>query len=145
MFNDRESHRDGFSANRYVSYEENGESLGFLRYRAKGDWDEGFARGKVTTPQLLALTPNAYKALWSHLLNLDLVETITAYHRPATEPLGMLLADPRRLRARFSDGLWLRILDVPAALAPALPPGGEPGARGGRSIGICRRTIPAGG
>ena len=116
MFNDRESHRDGMSSNRYVSYEENGESLGFLRYRAKGEWDEGFARGKVTTPQLMALTPNAYKALWSHLLNLDLVESIAAYHRPATEPLGMMLADPRRLRARLSDGLWLRILDVPTAL-----------------------------
>jgi predicted acetyltransferase len=115
-FKDRESHRDGFSTNRYVSYEEKGEPLGFLRYRAKGDWVESFASGKVTTPQLLALTPNAYKALWSHLLNLDLVETITAYHRPATEPLGMLLADPRRLRARLKDGLWLRIVDVPTAL-----------------------------
>jgi predicted acetyltransferase len=115
-FNDRESDRDGFSANRYVSYEENGEPLGFLVYRAKGDWQEGFARGKVEVSRLLALTADAYKALWSHLLNLDLVETITAHHRPATEPLGLLLADPRRLRANFKDGLWLRVLDVPTAL-----------------------------
>jgi predicted acetyltransferase len=48
----------------------------------------------------------------------DLVQTIRAQRRPVDEPLRWLLADPRRLRAtRVVDELWVRLLDIPAALA----------------------------
>ena len=36
--------------------------------------------------------------------------------RPVDDPLRYLLADRRRVRARLSDGLWLRLADLPAAL-----------------------------
>ena len=35
---------------------------------------------------------------------------------PARHPLLLMLAEPRRLALRASDGLWLRIVDVPGAL-----------------------------
>jgi predicted acetyltransferase len=36
--------------------------------------------------------------------------------RPADDPVRHLLIDPRRTRARVSDGLWVRLIDVPEAL-----------------------------
>ena len=42
---------------------------------------------------------------------------MTARLRPADDPLLHLLADPRRARPQVSDGLWVRIIDVPAAMA----------------------------
>jgi predicted acetyltransferase len=54
--------------------------------------------------------------LWRALLGLDLVETIVALSHPA-DPLPYLLTDSRLVRTTASeDGLWLRIMDVAAAL-----------------------------
>ena len=38
-----------------------------------------------------------------------------AFNRPVDDPLLHLLADPRRLRARVMDSLYLRLVDVPGA------------------------------
>jgi predicted acetyltransferase len=60
----------------------------------------------------------AYVALWRTVLALDLVETIFVRSLTAFEPLQHLLADPRQLRTpKMYDGMWARVLDVPAALA----------------------------
>jgi predicted acetyltransferase len=63
-------------------------------------------------------TDEAYIALWRTLLALDLVETVSSWSMAIAEPLQFLLADPRQLRT-FSqyDGMWARVLDVPAALS----------------------------
>jgi predicted acetyltransferase len=54
--------------------------------------------------------------LWRALLGLDLIETITVASHPA-DPLPYLLTDSRLVRtASAEDALWLRIMDVPAAL-----------------------------
>jgi predicted acetyltransferase len=66
--------------------------------------------------EFTAATPDAHIALWRALLGLDLVETIVTTSHPA-DPLPYLLTDPRIVRTTGSeDGLWLRIMDVPAAL-----------------------------
>jgi predicted acetyltransferase len=44
------------------------------------------------------------------------VATVDAWGRPADEPLFQLLREPRRLRFGLMDGLWVRPLDIPAAL-----------------------------
>src|SRR5262245_56411741 len=41
---------------------------------------------------------------------------VEAWNRPSDEPLFHLLREPRRLRARMSDNLWVRLVDVPGAL-----------------------------
>ena len=94
MFNDRESHRDGSAPTGTSPTRRTASRWAFSDTGRRAIGTRGFARGKVTTPQLLALTPNAYKALWSHLLNLDLVETITAYHRPPPSRSACCLPTP---------------------------------------------------
>lgn len=60
----------------------------------------------------------ATAALWRFALDIDLSETLTGWLRPLDEPLELLLADPRACTTvSVEDETWLRIVDVPDALA----------------------------
>ena len=59
----------------------------------------------------------ARAALWRYCLDVDLVASVQFGNAPVDDPVRWMLADPRRLRVTVaSDWLWVRILDVPAAL-----------------------------
>jgi predicted acetyltransferase len=91
---------------------------GYAAYRQRGRWTDGVADGVVRVDELFAATPEATAGLWRYLLDLDLTTTIELHDRPVDEPLRWLLVDPRRLRTTLlADFLWLRLLDLPAALA----------------------------
>ena len=94
-----------------------GAAEGYVRYRAKSDWDQMRPKGTVTVDELTTATPRAYRRLWQYCCDIDLVATVEAGDRSVDEPLPWLLADARMVRqtARF-DFLWTRILDVCAAL-----------------------------
>lgn len=84
---------------------------GYLLYRVHS----GPSRS-VRVEEFSAVTPEAHVALWRALLGLDLVETISISSHPA-DPLPYLLDDSRLVRTTGAqDGLWLRIMDVLAAL-----------------------------
>ncbi|WP_280269565.1 GNAT family N-acetyltransferase [Nocardia wallacei] len=74
------------------------------------------AGAKADVVEFRALTTEAHAALWRTLLGLDLVQTVEATLSPE-DPLPYLLTDPRLVRTigRY-DGLWARVMDVPAAL-----------------------------
>ena len=114
---DLESWRDGLTANRFAVYEEEGTALGYLRYRAKDTWEENLPRNEVLVAELIALEPAAEAVLWRFVFSTDLVDVIRTQNRPTHELLDILLTDPRRLARQRVDGLWARLVDVPAALA----------------------------
>jgi predicted acetyltransferase len=116
-FYDPEHWREGSSAHRYVVYERGGEAAGYVLYRQKEVWEQGHARNELRVGDLQALDGEAFRALWDYCLNIDLVATIKAWNRPLRDPLALLLADPRRLQQTRSDQIWLRFVDVAAALA----------------------------
>ncbi|MGW4057077.1 GNAT family N-acetyltransferase [Amycolatopsis sp. NPDC004747] len=63
-------------------------------------------------------SPAAGAALWRYLLSVDLVSEVYARHRPVDEPLALMLTDHRHAAtAAVEDDLWLRPVDVAAALA----------------------------
>jgi predicted acetyltransferase len=118
IFRDPADWRDGYTANNYISYDGPRGVEGYLRYRTKAAWDDaGFASGSVRAEELMALTPAAYAALWEYALSIDLVTTIEADFRRPDEPLMHMLEDPRRLIRKTGDGLWVRVVDVEAALS----------------------------
>ncbi|MDF1595887.1 MAG: GNAT family N-acetyltransferase [Acidimicrobiia bacterium] len=117
MFADLESWRGGFTANRFAIYEEEGTALGYLRYRAKETWEHNLPKNEILASELIALTPMAEAALWQFVFSMDLVEKIRTQNRPIQELLSVLLSDSRRLSSRRVDGLWARLMDVPAALS----------------------------
>ena len=96
-----------------------GEVEGFTHYRIRTDTGQRLqADWVVAVEGLGALTFEAYVALWRYVTDIDLSAKITVSMRPPDEPFRHLLAEPRRLAAvRSLDFLWLRIVDVAAALA----------------------------
>jgi predicted acetyltransferase len=65
---------------------------------------------------LFASTPEPWSSLWSLILNQDLVTTIETEARPTWDPVFDLLAGTRRAKATRVDALWVRVMDIPAAL-----------------------------
>ncbi len=94
-----------------------GEPDGYASYRQRPLWTDGLPDGRLRVDELLAENPEAAVGLWSFCLDLDLTVTVELRDRPLDEPLHWLLVDPRRLRTtQVADFLWLRLLDLPAAM-----------------------------
>jgi predicted acetyltransferase len=111
--------RDGFTGHVDVVYEsEPGRVDGWVSYRVQQRWPEGLPANVVRVRMLVGLTPQADAALWRYILSLDLAGTIQLHARPVDDPGRWRLADPRRLRVtEAGDHLWVRLLDLPGALA----------------------------
>ncbi|MQY24741.1 GNAT family N-acetyltransferase [Nocardia aurantia] len=70
----------------------------------------------VEVVEMRAVTADANAGLWRALLALELFDRVEAVVEPG-DPLPYLLADPRQVRTvGRRDSLWLRVMDVPAAL-----------------------------
>jgi predicted acetyltransferase len=100
-----------------VRYDDaDGRTQGFALYRFI-DQDKDFASHVVEVQYLLAITDDAYAALWRYLLEIDLVREVVAPLRSIDEPVAWQIADQRAARkSDEGDHLWVRILDVTAAL-----------------------------
>lgn len=107
----------GFSGQFLVQFEEDGDPTGYLKYRRKMDYERWAPAGALLVTELMAVTNAAYAGLWRYVFGVDLVTTIEAPLRPLDEPLWWMLHDPRRLVREPHDSLWVRLMDVPAALS----------------------------
>jgi len=92
---------------------------GYALYAGDNRWEDEDSLHDCTLMirEFMATDPAAGVAMWGDLLSRDLVTEVRARRRPADDPLLFQLADSRRVRARVADGLWIRLMDVPAALA----------------------------
>jgi predicted acetyltransferase len=90
---------------------------GFALYKVKHEWRDSTPASELQVRELQATNPGAYADLWRFVFDVDLIERTVAWGRPVDEPLLHLLREPRRLRARVGDALWVRLVDVAAALA----------------------------
>ena len=98
-----------------LHYGADGGVDGYVSYKFAG-WDTTPATVEVV--DLVAATDHAYLELWQYLAAIDLVERVSWNEAPVDDPLAWALVDPRCIDASDSrDMLWLRILDVPQALA----------------------------
>lgn len=113
---DPESWRRGASRKFYAVVEVDGAVEGYAYYRVKDEWEDGFAKGVVLVIEAFAGSPEAERTLWSFLHGIDLVTTVDINEFDAGSPLPLLVRDPRALRVRSGDGLWLRLVDVDASL-----------------------------
>jgi predicted acetyltransferase len=93
-----------------------GTPQGFAVYLVTEDPSD-FADHVLELQTLVAATTDAYAGLWRYLLEMDLVSTVRASLRPVDEPLRWMIDDFRAVRVNEVDHLWVRVLDVPAALA----------------------------
>lgn len=77
---------------------------------AGGDLD------RVRVREVAAVDPAAARALWAVLLDLDLTTVVEA-RLPADDALLHQLVDARSARPTVRDQVWVRLVDLPAALA----------------------------
>lgn len=90
---------------------------GYVVYRTGHGDEEAGTPGRVVLIELEAAEPAGEAALWSYLASIDLTGRIDCWSRPVDDPLVTMLADRDRMRVtdRF-EALWLRLVDLPAAL-----------------------------
>ncbi|WP_341717237.1 GNAT family N-acetyltransferase [Micromonospora sp. FIMYZ51] len=114
---DPESQRGGATERRVVLHEGPDGVDGYGLFRTKAEWDSGGPKSTTTVDEVVATSPAAYRAIWRMLLSIDLTRRLTSNRAAVDEPLLWLVDEPRRLGVRQIDALWVRVVDVPAALA----------------------------
>jgi predicted acetyltransferase len=111
---------------RFVVLELDGEPLAYAIYRTHFDFEGGSSSSRLAVREALGVTPQATATIWRFLLDVDWMATVELYLAPPDHPLFLLLASPRRMRYRMGDGLWIRVVDLPAALSGRVYGEGEP-------------------
>ncbi len=122
---DDPARRQGGPLNRAL-LELDGAPAGYALYRVKQDWQYGYSRGVVTIGEVVTPTPEATRELWRWLFDFDWTSEFSADLLPLDHPLFLLLAEPRRLQFTLNDGVWLRLVDLPGALAARSYAAAEP-------------------
>jgi predicted acetyltransferase len=109
------SWRHGATRRHAVLHETDTGVDGYALWRVRDG--SGDRPATVLVREIFATTPGAYQALWQFLLSVDLTRRVEFPFGTTDEPLQYLVDEPNRLGARLGDGLWLRLVDVPGALA----------------------------
>jgi len=101
---------------RAIRYDDaDGTAQGFALYTLK-EHESDFSKHTATVRTLVSATDDAYAGLWSFLLELDLTTRLRVPLRSVDEPVRWQVADFRAVHTDVRDHLWVRILDVEAAL-----------------------------
>jgi predicted acetyltransferase len=90
---------------------------GYALYTARPGWSPGhLPKGTTVVLEVCAGTARALAALWNHLLSVDMMATTVAPMIPVDDPGIWTLRDSRQWQTQLTDNLWIRLVDVPAAL-----------------------------
>jgi predicted acetyltransferase len=102
---------------RFVVLEIEGQPQAYAIYRQFPSWAEGSTTARLEVSEVVAATPEAEAEMWRYVLDIDWYATLESYLLPPDHPLFLLLANPRRMKFRLGDSLWVRLVDVGAALS----------------------------
>ncbi len=124
-----------------VAYDEAGRPRGYVDYRLKEELShfEPGPNQEMETGDFVALDLDAWRALWNYIRGHDLVKTVQFRWAPEDDPAVDLLLEPRALRRRTGDAMWLRVVDVAQALEGR---GYEPDAEGAVVLGVRDELCP---
>ncbi|OIJ64822.1 GNAT family N-acetyltransferase [Streptomyces mangrovisoli] len=102
----------------YAAYRSaDGEVQGLVSYKAKSEWRSNQPHDTAEVDWLLASTPAAERALWHFLCSIDWITEVKSGRRAPDDLLPHLFPDARAAElTSLTDWLWIRILDVVAAL-----------------------------
>src|SRR5690242_15639180 len=114
---DPAEHRQGAGPLRCLLAEDASGTRGYALYAGVDTWAGFLPENVLTVRELMATDLTASAALCTDLLSRDLTTEFRLPHRPVDDPLLYQLADPRRTRPKLNDNLWVRIVDLPRALA----------------------------
>jgi predicted acetyltransferase len=101
----------------YAVLEADGEAVAYALYRLHVSFGNVGPETKLQTQEVLGATPAATASIWRYLLDVDWTQAVSARLLPVDHPLLLLLARLNLTRPTISDGLWMRLVDVGAALS----------------------------
>ncbi len=104
--------RNGNSRRRIILWEGADGPEGYAFFRT----NIGDTTGSVQVGELHALTPDAHRGLLGFMADIDLTDKVLYRTRPADDPLPWMLADSRAVTRKSSEYVWVRLVDLPAAL-----------------------------
>lgn len=106
--------------------DESGAVDGFVAYKPEEIPGER-SGARVRVIDFHATSQPVENDLWRFLVGIDLVDEIVVYVRPMDDPVEAMLVNAHAVRSEIDDGeLWLRLVEVPAALAARTYGAGEP-------------------
>jgi predicted acetyltransferase len=114
---DPEHRRSSASQLTAVLAEGAGGVEGYALYSTTQDWGPSHSASYVSVRELVAVDAETTARLWRYLLDIDLMKTVKAWGIGVDDPLLHLLAEPRAAKASLKDNLYVRLVDVPTALA----------------------------
>ncbi len=114
---DPRMHRGGHEPARILIADAGTGPVGYAIFRRKGAWGTTGPEGSVRVVEAVAPDAAVAHALWSRLLDFDLTTQVTSGNLAVDDPLLSLLVDLRAAEPRLQDNVWLRLVDLPAALA----------------------------
>jgi predicted acetyltransferase len=109
--------RQNGGALRCVVWENEGRATAYAFYRVNQSFERGNSVGHVFVVEAMGETPQATHAIWRYLVGIDFAARVKSVYMPLDHVLLTSLAAPRRLNFVVREGLWLRLLDVGAALS----------------------------
>ncbi len=117
ILDDPEYRRGGGGELQCAVLELDGRPAAYALYRITPVMERGIQHGTVDVVEALGDSPRSTSAIWRFALDVDWVARVKAHLLPLDHPLLLLLAEPRRLRFTLRDGLWVRLVDLAAALS----------------------------
>lgn len=90
--------------------------VGYAAFRPVREPGPRGPQTEVRVVELVAAEAAARLALWRFLLDLDLITRVAYPNTPLDDALPLAIADPRALTLHRDDQLWVRLVDLPAAL-----------------------------
>lgn len=91
---------------------------GYAWYTVENRWPDRRPDATIVVEELIGVSPAAEARLWAFVIGMDWVRTVRADDRGPGDPLPWLVSDGRAVRRRQRiDHVWLRVLDLPGALA----------------------------
>jgi predicted acetyltransferase len=92
------------------------DGAAYAMYAVKMRFEPTGPAGSVTVRELVASTPEGGAAIWRYLLELDLTRRLVYELAAPDDPLVHLVTEPQSVVTRVGEALWVRVVDVPAAL-----------------------------
>lgn len=92
------------------------EDSAYALYRIELNTSTGYLAGELEVVEAVAESAEGERQIWRYLLAIDLIKTIRVFSLPVDHPLILMLEEPRKLNMQLGQSLWVRIVDVEAAL-----------------------------
>lgn len=109
--------RQGGGALRCAVWEDGGKPAAYAFYRVNQALERGTSTGRIVVVEAMGDTPLATHAVWRFLFGIDWLARFKAGLLPLDHPLLLSVAEPRRLNMALRDGLWIRLINIGAALS----------------------------